>query len=88
MHDLAEMLCQDKLVLRVRTANDEVAHLQDFEYGKSWALGNLRKEGQNESGMLTAAMCVQLSPMGRASLTSVCVKLMPSLRLRSASGKG
>ena len=28
---------QDKLVLRVKTANDEVAHLQDFEYGGSQA---------------------------------------------------
>ena len=44
MHDLAEMLCQDKLVLRVRTANDEVAHLQDFEYGKSWALTTCAKK--------------------------------------------
>ena len=26
--------CQDKLVLRVQTANDEVAHLKDFDYGK------------------------------------------------------
>ena len=34
MHDVATLCRQDKLVLRVRTANDEVAHLQDFEYGK------------------------------------------------------
>ena len=27
--------CQDKLVLRVQTANNEVAHLQEFDYGKS-----------------------------------------------------
>ena len=34
MHDIATMLRQDKLVLRVKTANDEVSHLRDFEYGK------------------------------------------------------
>ena len=29
---------QDKLVLRVQTANDEVAHLKDFDYGMlRWA---------------------------------------------------
>jgi len=29
---------QEKLVLRVQTANDEVAHLKDFDYGKPcWA---------------------------------------------------
>ena len=26
--------CQDKLVLRVQTANNEVAHLQEFDYGE------------------------------------------------------
>ena len=31
----ANMCCQDKLILRVKTANDEVGYLQDFEYGKS-----------------------------------------------------
>ena len=29
------MCCQDKLILRVKTANDEVGYLQDFEYGES-----------------------------------------------------
>lgn len=32
---MLEMCCQDKLILRVKTANDEVVHLQDFEYGGS-----------------------------------------------------
>lgn len=29
-----DLLWQDKLVLRVKTANDEVAHLKEFDYGE------------------------------------------------------
>lgn len=47
---MLEICCQDKLILRVKTANDEVVHLQDFEYGESRQLKSQLKLGQKVAG--------------------------------------
>lgn len=50
MLDAANLCCQDKLVLRVRTANDEVAHLQNFDYGEFKEANSHLKSGQHVPG--------------------------------------